>query len=130
MLEELKEKVYRANMQLKEYGLVVLTWGNASAVDREKGLFVIKPSGVPYDEMSPADMVVMSLNGEKIEGRLNPSSDTATHMELYNSFPEIGGIVHTHSNMACAWAQAGRDVPAYGTTHADFANEQFLAPER
>lgn len=122
MLEELKEKVYRANMQLKEYGLVVLTWGNASAVDREKGLFVIKPSGVPYDEMSPTDMVVMSLNGEKIEGRLNPSSDTATHMQLYNSFPEIGGIVHTHSSMACAWAQAGRDVPAYGTTHADFAN--------
>lgn len=122
MLEELKQKVYEANMQLKEYGLVVLTWGNVSAIDRKKGLFVIKPSGVPYDKMTADDMVVMSLTGEKIEGKLNPSSDTPTHLELYNRFPEIGGIAHTHSSWACAWAQAGRDVPAYGTTHADFAN--------
>lgn len=122
MLEELKQKVYEANMQLNEYGLVVLTWGNVSAVDRKKGLFVIKPSGVPYDKMTADNMVVMSLTGEKIEGKLNPSSDTPTHLELYNRFPEIGGIAHTHSSWACAWAQAGRDVPAYGTTHADFAN--------
>lgn len=122
MLEELKEKVYKANMQLVEYGLVVLTWGNASEIDRESGLFVIKPSGVPYDKMTADDMVVMNLDGEKVEGRLNPSSDTPTHLELYRNFPQIGGIVHTHSNWACSWAQAGRDVPAYGTTHADFAN--------
>lgn len=122
MLEELKEKVYKANLQLVEYGLVVLTWGNASEIDRESGLFVIKPSGVPYDKMTPDDMVVMNLDGEKVEGKLNPSSDTPTHLELYRNFPNIGGIVHTHSNWACSWAQAGRDVPAYGTTHADFAN--------
>lgn len=122
MLEELKEKVYKANMQLVEYGLVVLTWGNASEIDRESGLFVIKPSGVPYDKMTADDMVVMNLDGEKVEGKLNPSSDTPTHLELYRNFPQIGGIVHTHSNWACSWAQAGRDVPAYGTTHADFAN--------
>lgn len=122
MLEELKEKVYRANLQLVEYGLVVLTWGNVSAIDREQGLFVIKPSGVPYDTMTADDMVVMDLNGNKVEGRLNPSSDTPTHLELYRSFDDIGGIVHTHSSWACSWAQAGRDIPAYGTTHADFAN--------
>lgn len=122
MLEELKEKVYKANLQLVEYGLVVLTWGNASEIDRESGLFVIKPSGVPYDKMTPDDMVVMNLDGEKVEGKLNPSSDTPTHLELYRNFKNIGGIVHTHSNWACSWAQAGRDVPAYGTTHADFAN--------
>lgn len=122
MLEELKEKVYKANIQLVEYGLVVLTWGNASEIDRESGLFVIKPSGVPYDKMTADDMVVMNLDGEKVEGKLNPSSDTPTHLELYRNFPQIGGIVHTHSNWACSWAQAGRDVPAYGTTHADFAN--------
>lgn len=122
MLEELKEKVYKANMQLVEYGLVVLTWGNASEIDRESGLFVIKPSGVPYDKMTADDMVVMNLDGEKVEGKLNPSSDTPTHLGLYRNFPQIGGIVHTHSNWACSWAQAGRDVPAYGTTHADFAN--------
>lgn len=122
MLEELKEKVYKANLQLVEYGLVVLTWGNASEIDRESGLFVIKPSGVPYDKMTPDDMVVMNLDGEKVEGKLNPSSDTPTHLELYRNFSNIGGIVHTHSNWACSWAQAGRDVPAYGTTHADFAN--------
>lgn len=122
MLEELKEKVYRANLQLVEYGLVVLTWGNVSQIDRESGLFVIKPSGVPYDKMTADDMVVMNLKGEKVEGKLNPSSDTPTHLALYNSFDNIGGIVHTHSSWACSWAQAGRDVPAYGTTHADFAN--------
>lgn len=122
MLEELKEKVYKANLQLVDYGLVVLTWGNVSAIDREQGLFVIKPSGVPYDTMTADDMVVVDMNGNKVEGRLNPSSDTPTHLALYRSFDEIGGIVHTHSSWACSWAQAGRDIPAYGTTHADFAN--------
>ncbi|MBE6741626.1 MAG: L-ribulose-5-phosphate 4-epimerase [Ruminococcaceae bacterium] len=122
MLEELKQKVFEANLKLVDYNLVVLTWGNVSGIDREKGLFVIKPSGVPYETMTADDMVVMDLNGNKVEGRLNPSSDTPTHMALYNAFPEIGGVVHTHSPWACSWAQAGRDVPAYGTTHADFAN--------
>lgn len=122
LLEELKQKVFEANLQLVEYGLVVLTWGNVSAIDRESGLFVIKPSGVPYSTMTADDMVVMDLNGNRVEGKLNPSSDTPTHLELYNKFDDIGGIVHTHSSWACAWAQAGRDVPAYGTTHADFAN--------
>ena len=122
MLEELKQKVFEANLQLVKYNLVVLTWGNVSEIDREKGLFVIKPSGVPYDNMTADDMVVMDLNGNKVEGRLNPSSDTPTHLELYRQFEDIGGIVHTHSSWACSWAQAGRDVPAYGTTHADFAN--------
>lgn len=122
MLEELKEKVYEANLKLVEYGLVVLTWGNVSAIDWETGLFVIKPSGVPYDAMKAEDMVVMDLNGNKVEGKLNPSSDTPTHLELYRNFENIGGIVHTHSSWACSWAQAGRDIPAYGTTHADFAN--------
>ena len=122
MLEELKQKVFEANLQLVKYNLVVLTWGNVSAIDREKGLFVIKPSGVPYDTMKADDMVVMDLNGNKIEGDLNPSSDTPTHLELYRSFKDIGGIVHTHSSWACSWAQAGRDIPAYGTTHADYSN--------
>ncbi len=122
MLEELKEKVFKANLQLVEYGLVVLTWGNASAIDRETGLVVIKPSGVPYSTMTADDMVVVDLDGNKVEGKMNPSSDTPTHLELYRRFDDIGGIVHTHSSWACAWAQAGRNVPAYGTTHADFAN--------
>lgn len=122
MLEDLKEKVFEANLQLVKYGLVVLTWGNVSAIDRTENLVVIKPSGVPYDTMKAADMVVMDLNGNKIEGELNPSSDTPTHLELYRNFASIGGIVHTHSSWACAWAQAGCDIPAYGTTHADFAN--------
>ncbi|MCM1285193.1 MAG: L-ribulose-5-phosphate 4-epimerase [Acetobacter sp.] len=122
MLEELKKKVFEANLQLVEFGLVVLTWGNVSAIDRESGLFVIKPSGVPYNTMKASDMVVMDLNGNKVEGSLNPSSDTPTHLELYRSFKDIGGIVHTHSPWACSWAQAGRDVSVYGTTHADFAN--------
>ena len=120
MLEELKKKVYEANMDLPKYGLVTFTWGNVSAIDREKGLFVIKPSGVEYDKLTPEDMVVMDLDGNRVEGKLNPSSDTATHLELYNSFPEIGGIVHTHSSYATSWAQAGRSIPCYGTTHADY----------
>ncbi len=122
MLEELKQKVFEANLKLVEYNLVVLTWGNVSAIDRESGLFVIKPSGVPYSKMTADDMVVMDLNGNKVEGKLNPSSDTPTHLVLYNQFKDIGGIVHTHSSWACSWAQAGRDIPAYGTTHADFTN--------
>lgn len=122
MLEELKEKVFQANLQLVKYGLVVLTWGNVSAIDKETNLVVIKPSGVPYDTMKASDMVVMDLDGNKVEGDLNPSSDTPTHLELYRKFKDIGGIVHTHSSWACAWAQAGCDIPAYGTTHADFAN--------
>lgn len=122
MLEELKQKVFEANLKLVEYNLVVLTWGNVSAIDREKGLFVIKPSGVPYDKMTADDMVVMDLNGNKVEGELNPSSDTPTHLELYNKFESIGGVVHTHSPWAVSWAQAGRDIPAFGTTHADFTN--------
>lgn len=122
MLEELKEKVFETNLKLVEYGLVVLTWGNVSGIDREKGLFVIKPSGVPYDTMKASDMVVMDLEGNKVEGDLNPSSDTPTHLELYRNYKDIGGVVHTHSSWACSWAQAGRDVPAYGTTHADFSN--------
>lgn len=120
MLEELKQQVYEANMQLPKYGLVTFTWGNVSGVDRERGLFVIKPSGVEYDRLSPEDMVVMSLDGKQVEGRLNPSSDTKTHMVLYNRFKDIGGIVHTHSPWATSWAQAGRDIPCYGTTHADY----------
>lgn len=122
MLEELKQKVFEANLQLVKYNLVVLTWGNVSAIDRENGLFVIKPSGVPYDSMTAEDMVVMDLKGNKIEGELNPSSDTPTHLELYRQFKDIGGIVHTHSSWACSWAQSGRDIPAYGTTHADYTN--------
>ena len=120
MLEELKQKVYEANMQLPKYGLVTFTWGNVSAIDREKGLFVIKPSGVDYDKMKTEDMVVMDLEGNQVEGKLNPSSDTKTHLVLYNRFPMIGGIVHTHSPWATSWAQAGRDIPCYGTTHADY----------
>lgn len=122
MLEELKQNVFEANLQLVKYGLVVLTWGNVSGIDDETGLVVIKPSGVPYDSMKASDMVVMDLNGNKVEGDLNPSSDTPTHLELYRKFDGLGGIVHTHSSWACSWAQAGRDIPAYGTTHADFAN--------
>ena len=109
MLEKLKEEVYKANMDLPKYGLVTFTWGNVSGIDREKGLFVIKPSGVDYDLLTPDDMVVMDLEGNKVEGRYNPSSDTATHLELYKAFPNIGGVVHTHSSWATSWAQAGRD---------------------
>lgn len=120
MLEELKKKVYEANMELPRYGLVTFTWGNVSGIDREKGLFVIKPSGVDYDKMTWEDMVVMDLEGNKAEGKFKPSSDTPTHLELYKAFPEIGGIVHTHSSYATGWAQAGRSIPCYGTTHADY----------
>ena len=120
MLEELKKRVCAANRQLPKLGLVVFTWGNVSGIDREKGLFVIKPSGVPYDSLTPDDMVVVNLKGEKVEGRLNPSSDTPTHCVLYNRFASIGGVVHTHSRWATIWAQAGRSIPAYGTTHGDY----------
>lgn len=121
MLEELKEKVYRANMSLVEHGLVIFTWGNVSGIDREKGLVVIKPSGVSYDTMKASDMVVVSLaDGKVVEGDLRPSSDTPTHLALYRAFPEIGGVVHTHSTYATAWAQAGIDLPNIGTTHADY----------
>lgn len=120
MLEELKKRVYEANMKLPEYHLVTFTWGNVSEIDRETGLFAIKPSGVPYEELKPEDMVIVDLNGNKIEGQYNPSSDTPTHVELYKAFSTIGGIVHTHSSYATSWAQAGRSIPCYGTTHADY----------
>ena len=120
MLEALKQEVYEANMELPRRGLVTYTWGNVSGIDREKGLFVIKPSGVDYDKLTADDMVVMDLEGNRVEGRYNPSSDTATHLELYKAFPALGGIVHTHSPHATAWAQAGRALPCYGTTHADY----------
>ena len=120
MLEQLKQQVYEANMELPRRGLVTYTWGNVSGIDRQSGLFVIKPSGVEYDELRPEDLVVLDLNGNKVEGKLNPSSDTKTHIELYKAFPELGGIVHTHSTHAVAWAQAGRDIPCFGTTHADY----------
>jgi len=120
MLEQLKEEVFQANLELPSRGLVVFTWGNVSGIDRERGLVVIKPSGVDYDRMKPEDMVVIDLDGRKIEGGLNPSSDAPTHIELYKAFPGLGGIVHTHSRWATIFAQAGRPIPAYGTTHADY----------
>lgn len=120
MLEELKLQVYKANMELPKRGLITYTWGNVSGIDREMGLFVIKPSGVDYDVLKPEDMVVMDLEGNKVEGAYKPSSDTPTHLELYKAFPEIGGVVHTHSPWATSWAQAGREIPCYGTTHADY----------
>ena len=120
MLEELKQRVYEANMQLPKHGLVTFTWGNVSEIDRETGYFAIKPSGVDYDKLKPEDMVIMDLDGNKIEGKYNPSSDTATHIELYKAFPNIGGIVHTQSPWATSWAQSGRGIPCYGTTHADY----------
>lgn len=120
MLEELKKQVYEANMKLPKHGLVTFTWGNVSGIDRKSGLFVIKPSGVDYDELVPENMVVMDLDGNRVEGNYKPSSDTATHLELYKAFPAIGGIVHTHSSYATSWAQAGRSIPCYGTTHADY----------
>lgn len=119
MLEELKKEVYEQNMQLPALDLVEFTWGNVSALARDEGLFVIKPSGVAYDQLSPEDMVVCDLEGNVVEGKLAPSSDTPTHAYLYRHFKEIGGIVHTHSPWAVAFAQAGRDLPALGTTHAD-----------
>jgi L-ribulose-5-phosphate 4-epimerase len=123
MLQELKEKVYRANLELVKHGLVIFTWGNVSAIDRQSGLVVIKPSGVAYDEMRPGDMVVMDLEGRVVEGELRPSSDAPTHIELYKAFPEAGGVVHTHSTYATAWAQAGLDLPNIGTTHSDYFHE-------
>ncbi len=120
MLKELREKVYEANMDLPKHGLVVFTWGNASEIDREKGLFVIKPSGVDYAELTPESMVVCDMDGNVVEGDLNPSSDTATHACLYRAWENVGGIVHTHSTVATAWAQAGRSIPCYGTTQADY----------
>lgn len=121
MLEKLKEQVCAANLELVRRGVVIYTWGNVSGIDREKGLVVIKPSGVDYDGMKPEDMVVVDLkSGERIEGKWNPSSDTKTHLEIYRAFPAIGGITHTHSVNAVAFAQAGLDIPALGTTHADY----------
>lgn len=120
MLEQLKQAVYEANMELPKRGLVTFTWGNVSGIDRDSGLVVIKPSGVEYETLAPDDMVVLDLDGNKVEGALSPSSDTRTHIELYKAFPALGGIVHTHSPYAVAWAQAGQDIPCYGTTHADY----------
>ncbi len=120
MLEELKKRVYEANVLLPKYGLVTFTWGNVSEIDRQSGLFAIKPSGVDYDRLTPDDMVIMDLDGNKVEGKYKPSSDTPTHLELYKAFADIGGIVHTHSSYATSWAQAGRSIPCYGTTHADY----------
>ena len=125
MLEELKAKVCKANLDLVKHGLVLFTWGNVSAIDRETKLVVIKPSGVSYDNMKPEDMVVVDLEGNVVEGSLRPSSDTPTHLVLYKAFPEIGGVVHTHSTFATAWAQAGRDIPSLGTTHADYFHDDI-----
>jgi L-ribulose-5-phosphate 4-epimerase len=125
MLEELKQEVYRANLDLVKHGLVIFTWGNVSAIDRATGLVVIKPSGVAYDDMKADDMTVVDLEGKIIEGKLKPSSDTATHLVLYQSFPDIGSVVHTHSTYATAWAQAGRDIPNIGTTHADYFKDDI-----
>jgi L-ribulose-5-phosphate 4-epimerase len=125
MLKELKEQVFEANLDLVKHGLVIFTWGNVSAIDRDEGLVVIKPSGVSYDVMRPEDMVVVNLDGEIVEGKLKPSSDTPTHLVLYKSFHCIGGIVHTHSTYATAWAQAGKDIPNIGTTHADYFSDNI-----
>ena len=120
MLEELKKKVLKANLDLVKNKLVLFTWGNVSEIDRESGLVVIKPSGVSYDDMTADDMVVVDLNGKVVDGNLRPSSDTPTHIEFYKAFPNVGGVTHTHSTFATSWAQAGRDIPFYGTTHADY----------
>ena len=125
MLEQLKEQVCKANLDLVKHGLVLFTWGNVSAIDRESGLVVIKPSGVSYEGMKPSDMVVVNLDGKVVEGELNPSSDTPTHLVLYKAFPHIGGVVHTHSTYATAWAQAGIDIPSLGTTHADYFHDDI-----
>ena len=134
MLEELKEEVCRANLLLPKHGLVTFTWGNVSGIDRSRGLVVIKPSGVDYDTLTPDQLVVLDLEGNRVEGELNPSSDTPTHLELYRAFPALGGIVHTHSPYAAAWAQAGQDLRCYGTTHADYfygcvSCARFLTPQ-
>lgn len=120
MLEELKQEVFRANLDLVRYNLVLFTWGNVSAVDRSTGLVIIKPSGVEYDRMKVSDLVVVDMQGKVVEGSLNPSSDTPTHLEIYKAFPEVNGVVHTHSTYATAWAQARKSIPVTGTTHADY----------
>ena len=120
MLDKLREDVCKANLQLPKYELVTFTWGNVSGIDREKGLIVIKPSGVDYERLEPKHMVILDLEGNVVEGDLNPSTDTPTHIALYNAYPELGGVVHTHSPYAVAWAQAGMDIPCKGTTHADY----------
>jgi L-ribulose-5-phosphate 4-epimerase len=120
MLEALKEAVCKANLQLKEHKLIIYSWGNVSGIDRAKGIFAIKPSGVAYDELTPEKIVLVDLDGKVVEGKLRPSSDTPTHMELYRSFASIGGVTHTHSPWATMWAQAGREIPCFGTTHADY----------
>ncbi|GAM77360.1 L-ribulose-5-phosphate 4-epimerase [Vibrio ishigakensis] len=120
MYQELKKRVLEANLKLPKYGLVTFTWGNVSEIDREAGVIAIKPSGVEYDAMTAEDIVILDLEGNRIEGKLNPSSDTQTHIEIYKAFPGVGGIVHTHSRNATIWAQAGLDIPALGTTHADY----------
>lgn len=124
-IEKLKQQVYQANLDLVEHGLVLFTWGNVSGVDREKNLMVIKPSGVSYDNMKAEDMVVVDMEGNVLEGRYKPSSDTPTHLELYKAFPAVGGVVHTHSTFATAWAQAGCDIPNIGTTHADYFSDDI-----
>ncbi|HET9571995.1 MAG TPA: L-ribulose-5-phosphate 4-epimerase [Bacteroidales bacterium] len=124
-LAALKKVVFEANLDLVKHELVIFTWGNVSAIDREKGIVVIKPSGVSYDKMKAEQMVVVDLDGKILEGSLKPSSDTATHLELYKAFPEIGGVVHTHSTFATAWAQAGLDLPNIGTTHADYFSQEI-----
>jgi len=124
-IEKLKQQVYQANLDLVEHGLVLFTWGNVSGVDREKNLMVIKPSGVSYDNMKAEDMVVVDMEGNVVEGRYKPSSDTPTHLELYKAFPAVGGVVHTHSTFATAWAQAGCDIPNIGTTHADYFSDDI-----
>ena len=120
MLEELKQRVYEANMLLPKHGLVTFTWGNVSEIDAERKIFAIKPSGVEYDKLTPDDMVLVDLDGKVVEGNLKPSSDTPTHIELYKAFTSVSGIVHTHSPYATSWAQSGRNIPCYGTTHADY----------
>ena len=120
MLENLKEEVFNANIDLVKHGLVIFTWGNVSAIDRQRGLVVIKPSGVSYDDMRPEDMVVIDLEGKVVQGKLKPSSDTPTHIALYKAFQDIGGVAHTHSTYATAWAQAGKSIPNIGTTHSDY----------
>lgn len=120
LLEALRKTVCDANCRLPEHGLVTFTWGNVSAIDRESGLVVIKPSGVPYEDLTPENMVITDLEGKVVEGDLRPSSDLPTHLEIYKAFPDVGGVVHTHSRYATLWAQSGREIPAYGTTHADY----------
>ena len=124
-LNRLKQQVYQANIDIVKHGLVIFTWGNVSAIDREKNLVVIKPSGVSYDNMKSDDMVIVDMEGKVVEGKYKPSSDTATHLELYKAFPEIGGVVHTHSTYATAWAQSGLDIPNIGTTHADYFSDDI-----